>query len=220
MQSRADRALIESGVIALLSNFGRAPIDPASTTWLGHHADRSHVRRSHLWNVRHVADDWSDGALEVLAARVRGEAPHLTAQPPPQEALVVTTSSRRASHVSSGSHGAAFVPELWALLEEHLHAGMKVLTLAQQKPNTIVEIGPTGLVLQTERSISLGSAGETVPAWMFNTAWERLTSRGSISRDELLRELNVKRSSAVLAVLATLPVVAHGGRSMHLRLEH
>jgi hypothetical protein len=51
---RHDRALLEQGCIALLSNAGRLPVDPPSTTWLGNDADRPAVRASGLWNVNHV----------------------------------------------------------------------------------------------------------------------------------------------------------------------
>lgn len=52
----SERGIIESGSIALLSNFGRTPVDPPSSTWLGLDADREAVRCSGLWNVNHVAD--------------------------------------------------------------------------------------------------------------------------------------------------------------------
>jgi hypothetical protein len=54
---RADRARLEAGLIALLSNAGGDPVDPPSEGWLGHHADRDAIRRSGLWNVNHVDDE-------------------------------------------------------------------------------------------------------------------------------------------------------------------
>jgi hypothetical protein len=53
---RSDRGLIENGAISLLSNRDRHAIDPPSTSWLGHMADRAAVRESGLWNVNHVDD--------------------------------------------------------------------------------------------------------------------------------------------------------------------
>jgi len=51
---RHQRAEIERGSIALLSNYDRDPVDPPSSRWLGRYADREAVRRSGLWNVDHV----------------------------------------------------------------------------------------------------------------------------------------------------------------------
>lgn len=67
---REERAYLERSTIALLSNLGREPVDPASPTWLGHDADRSAVRESHLWNVNHVSEDWDARSLDRLAALV------------------------------------------------------------------------------------------------------------------------------------------------------
>lgn len=67
---RKDRALVERGSIALLSNHGRPAIDPASPGWLGRDADRDLVRSSHLWNVTHTQDDWSPDFLRRLEALV------------------------------------------------------------------------------------------------------------------------------------------------------
>jgi len=54
------RGYIERNAIALLSNHDRAPLDPPSPDWLGHHSDRERVRRSGLWNSNHV-DEYPDG---------------------------------------------------------------------------------------------------------------------------------------------------------------
>lgn len=64
---RHDRSRLERECIALLSNYGRAPIDPPSARWLGAAADREAVRRSGLWNVNHVPDGApSAPALELI----------------------------------------------------------------------------------------------------------------------------------------------------------
>ena len=61
------RGYIERNAIALLSNFGRQPIDPPSTSWLGHLSDREKVRDSDLWNSNHVNEDYDPAFLDVLA---------------------------------------------------------------------------------------------------------------------------------------------------------
>ncbi len=75
---RHDRAAIERGCIALLSNRDRPAIDPPSASWLGHHADREAVRDSGLWNVNHVDDAPSGSVLEQLAAHVNRPQLHRT----------------------------------------------------------------------------------------------------------------------------------------------
>lgn len=60
---RSDRKVIETGSIALLSNLGREPVDPASPGWLGRWADRELVRGSGLWNVNHVDEGYEDSFL-------------------------------------------------------------------------------------------------------------------------------------------------------------
>ena len=61
------RGYIERNAIALLSNWGKQPIDPPSTSWLGHLSDREKVRASGLWNSNHVNEDYDPAFLDVLA---------------------------------------------------------------------------------------------------------------------------------------------------------
>jgi hypothetical protein len=65
----SDRAYLERNAIALLSS-GRAPADPASAGWLGHHSARREVRDSALWNVNHVDARCEPGFLDRLEALV------------------------------------------------------------------------------------------------------------------------------------------------------
>lgn len=67
---QSDRALIESGAIALLSRLSNSTADPPSASWLGRHADRPEIGHSGLWNVRHVRDGWQPRFLDALARRV------------------------------------------------------------------------------------------------------------------------------------------------------
>lgn len=66
------RGYIERNSIALLSNYGKDPIDPPSESWLGHHCKRERVRLSGLWNQRHVQDEYEPEFLDTLA-RLIGE---------------------------------------------------------------------------------------------------------------------------------------------------
>jgi hypothetical protein len=60
------RDLIERNSIALISNFEREAIDPASPNWLGHSCDRPLVCRSGLWNQRHVDEGHDPSFLNIL----------------------------------------------------------------------------------------------------------------------------------------------------------
>lgn len=60
------RGYIERNAIALLSNFDRAPVDPPSSRWLGHHCNRQRVRKSGLWNSNHVDDSYDLAFLKEL----------------------------------------------------------------------------------------------------------------------------------------------------------
>lgn len=67
--SREARAAIERDCIGLLSNHDRAPVDPPSPSWLGHHAASGAVRRSGLWNVNHVTHAPSRDVLVDIRER-------------------------------------------------------------------------------------------------------------------------------------------------------
>jgi hypothetical protein len=66
------RGYIERNSIALLSNFGREPLDSPSIGWLGHSCDRERVRRSGLWNSNHVDERHDAAFLKCLERLVEG----------------------------------------------------------------------------------------------------------------------------------------------------
>ena len=72
---QADRAAIERGAIALLSNFRREAVDPPSKGWLGRHAHAEDVRESGLWNVEHVREQPDGSFLDLLAKTVAAGEP-------------------------------------------------------------------------------------------------------------------------------------------------
>ncbi len=111
-------------------------------------------------------------------------------------------------------------PELLKLLRANVPSGTVVYTLHLKKPNTIVDVTPAGIRVETERSLESGQGPQLVEAWMLESAWDHLQSTGSLTNRELLdtRKLNVKRSSAVCAILACLPDVVVRSTSP-IRLE-
>ncbi len=68
--SGSERTFIERNTIALLSSYNEPSPDPPSPDWLGHHSDRAPVRRSGLWNNRHVDEGYDPSFLDVLEQRI------------------------------------------------------------------------------------------------------------------------------------------------------
>lgn len=66
------RAYIEANAIGLLSNRGREPVDPPSSSWLGRHADADAIRESGLWNVNHVDRECDPDFLNPFAKLTDG----------------------------------------------------------------------------------------------------------------------------------------------------
>jgi hypothetical protein len=64
----SNRGYVERNAIALLSNFERPSLDPASDSWLGRSSDRAYVVGSGLWNQRHVEESYDPS---VMAAMLR-----------------------------------------------------------------------------------------------------------------------------------------------------
>lgn len=64
------RGVIERNAIALLSNYGKRPLDAASKDWLGARCPRDRVRASHLWNQNHVDEAYEPAFLETLEALI------------------------------------------------------------------------------------------------------------------------------------------------------
>lgn len=91
-------------------------------------------------------------------------------------------------------------------LLERIHSvvqpGDEILTLGRNRPNAIAAIEREGIWVRTSRSDSRRSGPQLVPAWMIVTAWRHLQTNGALSNRELLDDLNVKRSTFVVALLA------------------
>lgn len=66
------RGVIERNAIALLSNHGIVSGVEPSQSWLGHFSGRDKVRRSGLWNNRHVDEHHDPAFLGVFARLVEG----------------------------------------------------------------------------------------------------------------------------------------------------
>ena len=101
-----------------------------------------------------------------------------------------------------------FEPVLYAGLRTEVNRDPVFMTLGRQpKPNRVLELTPVEAQVETERSRRRARVAEPIPAWMFNLAWERLRTHGTLSNSELLNDLRVHRSSAVCAMLARLPQI-------------
>jgi hypothetical protein len=116
--------------------------------------------------------------------------------------------------VETAGEAEVFEPELYALLQAAAAAaGGQFLTLGPQpRPNRVTNLTLGGLYVETLASRAKGTPPQFIPAWMFSLAWDYLRTHGELSNRFLLATdgLNVKRSSAVCAILAKLPGVRVG----------
>ncbi len=111
-------------------------------------------------------------------------------------------------------------PELLRQLTRAVKSDPVFYTLGKQAPNRVAEVTAHGLFVETKRSKSQKAQPKMIPPWMLNIAWETLRARGEITNKELLGDLRVHRSSAVLAILRRLPGVEKlPGRAVGLRLK-
>ena len=67
---KSQRGFIERNAIALLSNYGKSPVDPSSDSWLGSYCTREKVRTSGLWNSNHVDESYDPTFLDTLASLI------------------------------------------------------------------------------------------------------------------------------------------------------
>jgi len=113
----------------------------------------------------------------------------------------------------------SFDPVLYAALRIEVGRDPVFMTLGRQpKSNRVLELTPVEAQVETERSRGRSRGAEPIPAWMFNLAWERLRTHGTLSNSELLNDLRVHRSSAVCAMLARLPQIERiPGKEIALR---
>lgn len=112
-----------------------------------------------------------------------------------------------------------FDPSLYAALAAEVRRSPVFETLGPHpRRNRVVELTPVEVLVETERSRERTGGAERIPAWMFNLAWDRLRTHGTLSNPVLLKDLRVHRSSAVCAMLARLPHVERApGREIVLR---
>ncbi len=115
--------------------------------------------------------------------------------------------------------GFEFDNELFDRINAAVNPEREIATLAGKRPNTIVTVGRDGVLVETLRSEGLQTGPQLVPAWMIATAWDQLQKKGSLSNKELLDDLNVKRSSFVMALLAEFSdVVVRSTRPLVIEL--
>lgn len=64
------RGYVERNSIALLSNFGKAPLDAPGENWLGRWCNRDRIRSSGLWNSNHVDERYDPAFLACLGGLI------------------------------------------------------------------------------------------------------------------------------------------------------
>ena len=95
-----------------------------------------------------------------------------------------------------------FDNELLERIQSVVRPGDEIYTLAIKRPNVITAIDQDGIWVRTLRSDSRRAGPQLVPAWMIVKAWRHLQKTGVLSQTELLKDLNVKRSAFVIALLS------------------
>jgi hypothetical protein len=100
------------------------------------------------------------------------------------------------------TQGEAFDDDVFEMVSEAVRVGDEISTLGISHLNWIAGIGRDGVFVETQRSRKMGRGPQLVPAWIINVAWAHLRTYRRLSQDQLLNELNVKRSAFVCALLA------------------
>lgn len=115
------------------------------------------------------------------------------------------------AEAATSEAGEEFEPLLKELIAEAVRetGGLFHTLGANPRPNYVTELTATGVYMRTESSEAKGLLPQFIPAWMLGLAWDYLRAHGQLSNAFLLAKegLNVKRSSAVCAILARLPGV-------------
>jgi HKD family nuclease len=99
--------------------------------------------------------------------------------------------------------------DVLAAIRSEVHRDPVFQTISSGRPNRVTDVTPVGIWVETESSLAKGRPPQLIPAWMFQLAVDHLLAHGSLSNSYLVSSdgLNVKRSSAVCAILARLPDV-------------
>lgn len=102
-----------------------------------------------------------------------------------------------------------FDRDLLAVIRAEVDRDPAFTTIATGRPNRVRDVTPAGIWVETEASVAKGRPAQLIPAWMFQLAVDHLDAHGRLSNAYLLASegLNVKRSSAVCAILSRLPGV-------------
>lgn len=107
------------------------------------------------------------------------------------------------------SHDEPLDEGLEALLRELMERTGSVATVARAQQYRIEDVTAEGVTISADASDDKAIGPQLVPAWMLDVAWRHLRETGSLTNRHLVSSdgLNVKRSSAVCALLAALPGV-------------
>jgi hypothetical protein len=104
--------------------------------------------------------------------------------------------------VSGNPRAAEFDDELFERICSAVKPDDEIATLSNKRLNRIAAVDRSGVFVETARSGDRGTGPQLVPAWMIIAGWHHLCRRGELIQEELLNDLNVKRSAFVCALLA------------------
>nr|WP_235920874.1 hypothetical protein [Natronorubrum halalkaliphilum] len=66
----SERVYLERNAIALLSNYQKTAIDARSESWLGKYSRSEEIRRSGLWNINHVEENYDSDFLDLFEQKI------------------------------------------------------------------------------------------------------------------------------------------------------
>lgn len=128
----------------------------------------------------------------------------------PEHVEVGRESDSAADLLESSQRGAGSMGEdLLTAIRGAVEVGEIILTLGTSRPNRIASIDESGIRVATEKSERNGNEPQLVPAWMIESAWDHLSRHGGLTQNQLVDELNVKRSAFICALLSRLPDVEY-----------
>lgn len=94
-------------------------------------------------------------------------------------------------------------PALLERIMQYAPPGSVVVTVANSKPNRIIDVGSEGVFVATERTDRLGTGPQLVPAALLMADWRVLETSGALTHREASH-----RGSFTCALFATFPDVS------------
>lgn len=200
----SDRAYVERNAIALVSNYGRTPIDSRPDDWLGMHNPAEEIHESGLWNVNHVDEAYDPAFLDILKDYINGSAASQEesaqrsnhAREDSEEPAAATDTTAESDVDMAANKPVEPFAQVWETLLQYAESESSASTLSRGNPNEIRRSADTIEVrnLETDRWREINHNE-------FQYAYQVLCDEGKLTLDAIEPEL-AGRKSIVTAILA------------------